>query len=98
MSSPHPVSVEELFSQLKKDIDRHFMSSSGMAAVSLRINSYSRLIKAHSDNTHTNPNIPSSAELIEKIDEWIAGYGTYNGSGSHVLAVKAYTRILAGRK
>jgi hypothetical protein len=69
-----------------------------MAAVTLRINSYSRLIKAHPKNTHENPNIPSTAELMKKIDEWIEVYGTYHGSSSHALGVKAYTRILAGRK
>lgn len=98
MSANHPLPIEELFRQLKQDLDRHFNSQSGMAAVSLRVNSYSRLIKSHPENTHDNKFIPSTAELMEKIDEWIEVYGTYHGSSSHVLAVKAYTRILAGRK
>ena len=97
-SSTNPLPVEHLFEQLQKDIARHFNSVSGMAAVTLRINSYSRLIKAHPDNTHSNPYIPSTERLKKLIDEWIEAYGTNDGNGSHVLAVKAYTRIIAGRK
>jgi hypothetical protein len=98
MPSSNPLSIEQLFDQLQKDLTRHFNSRSGMAAVTLRINSYSRLIKAHPENTHDNPRIPSTAELREHIDEWIEVYGTYHGSGSHALGVKVYTRIIAGRK
>ena len=97
-SAQNPLSVENLFAQLEQDLDRHFKSVSGMAAVDLRINSYSRLIKAHPDNTHNNPNIPSTNELMDKINKYIDVYGTYHGNGSHSLAVKAYTRIIAGRK
>lgn len=97
-SSSNPLSIEKLFDQLQKDLTRHFNSVSGMASVTLRINSYSRLIKAHPENAHGNPNIPSTTELMEKIDNSIEVYGTYNGKASHLLAAKAYTRILAGRK
>lgn len=99
MSSSNPLSIEQLFTQLEQDITRHFKSVSGMAAVTLRINSYSRLIKAHPDNTHENKNIPMTEHLMKRIDEWIDAYDNpMVGKGSHVLAVKAYTRILAGRK
>lgn len=97
-SASNPLSIEKLFDQLQKDLTLHFHSTSGMAAVQLRISSYSRLIKAHPENTHGNPNIPSTTELMKKIDEWIGIYGTYHGSGSHIVGVKAYTRIIAGRK
>lgn len=98
MASSNPLSVEELFEQLQQDITRHFNSSSGMAGVVLRINSYSRLIKAHPENTHDNPDIPSTMELMKKIDYCIRVYGSYTGTSSHSLMVKAYTRIIAGRK
>lgn len=99
MSSSNPLSIEELFKQLHEDIDRHFKSVSGMAGVTLRINSYSRLIKAHPENTHENPNIPSTVALKKEIDDCIAAYGSYyGGKASHLLTAKAYTRIIAGRK
>lgn len=97
-SASNPLSIEKLFDQLQKDLTLHFHATSGMAAVQLRINSYSRLIKAHPENTHDNPNIPSTTELMEKVDNCIDAFGTYSGNASHLLAAKAYTRIIAGRK
>lgn len=97
-SSSNPLSIDELFTQLQQDITRHFKSPSGMAGVTLRINSYSRLIAAHPENTHDNPNIPSTTELMDKIDNFIDIYGSSDGTASHLLTAKAYTRIIAGRK
>lgn len=96
MASSNPLSIEQLFTQLHQDMDRHFKSPSRMTTETLRIKLYSRLIKTHPENTHDNPNIPSTTELMEKIDAYIEAYATYNRE-SHLLATKAYTRILAGR-
>lgn len=97
MTSSNPLSLEQLFTQLHQDIDRHFKSPSRMPTETLRIKLYSRLIKAHPENTHDNPAIPSTTELMDKIDAYIEAYATYNRE-AHLLATKAYTRIIVGRR
>lgn len=98
MSSSNPLPLENLFAQLESDIRTHLMSTDGLEVLILRINSYSRLIKAHPENTHTNADIPSTIELMTKIDEYINVIGNGTEIDTYPLAIKAYTRILTGRK
>jgi hypothetical protein len=94
----NPLNLAELFSQLNKDLNTHLAGSSGMAGVTLRINSYSHLIAAHPENIHDSRNslIPSTEALMEKINNSITKFATRGGS-SHQLLVEAYTRIIVGR-
>jgi hypothetical protein len=98
MSSANPLPLENLFAQLDNDIRTHLSSTDGLDVLVLRINSYSRLIKAHPENTHTNPSIPSTIELMTKIDEYIKSWGHHQKIDTYPIVVKAYTRIIAGRK
>lgn len=104
--SSNPLNIEELFKELETDIQKRMDARSGdvkvKAHVELRIDSYSRLIKAHPENTHDNPRIPSTEVLMKKIDSCIETYGkyaaTYTPKEGHAVAAKAFTRIIAGRK
>lgn len=101
-SNTNPLNIETLFAQLNKDLKTHLSGSGGKAALALRINSYSRIIAAHPENNHDsrkvskNVSLPSTDELMQKIDEAITKSLT-NASSSHELLVEAYTRIIVGR-
>jgi hypothetical protein len=98
-SNANPLNIEELFMQLNKDLKTHLSGSgSGKAALTLRINSYSRLIAAHPENTHDSrkASILSTEELMKKIDESINKI-SFSASSTQELLVEAYTRIIVGR-
>jgi hypothetical protein len=97
-SNANPLNIEELFTQLDRDLKAHLSGSGGKAGLTLRINSYSRLIGAHPENTHDSrkPFIPSTEDLMKKINEAITK-ASINASSSQELLVEAYTRIIVGR-
>lgn len=106
--SSNPLNIENLFKQLDSDLESRCgawegdVLSGSFAHIELRIDSYSHLIAAHPDNTHGNTRIPSTEVLMRKIESCIETYRKSNGpytprKEGHAIAVKAFTRIIAGR-
>lgn len=107
--SSNPLNIEDLFKQLNADIESRLGAQEGdvrsgsFAHVELRIDSHARLIAAHPENTHGNTRIPSTEVLMRKIESCIETYRKSTGpytprKEGHALVVKAFTRIIAGRK
>lgn len=105
--SSNPLNIENLFNQLEADIQKRMDARSGDVAggsyahIELRIDSYSRIIQAHPENTHDNTHITSTEVLLRKIETCIEVVRVNSVRNTtkegHALAVKAFTRIIAGR-
>lgn len=94
--SSNPLSIETLYEKFYAHLPNPNEGPHNEQEVTLYLETYSRLVAAHPNNTHTynSPRIPSTPELMNVIELFLSN----SGKPFYAVAAEAYTRIIVGRK